>query len=126
MAGLSSWHEQHDAAAEALGEVVALPAHAALEAYSVLTRLPAGLAVPPPEAARVLGERFAAPPLGLGDADRRSLLGTLAAAGISGGSSYDALVALEAAAHGRTLLTLDERALRTYQRLGVAFRVIAG
>jgi hypothetical protein len=32
--------------------------------------------------------------------------------------------ALEAAAHGRTLLTLDERAQSTYQRLGVPFRVI--
>ena len=35
------------------------------------------------------------------------------------GASYDGLVALEAAAHDHTLLTLDERAQQTYGRLGV-------
>ncbi len=48
MAALSAWHESHDAAAEALEAVRVLPAHAMLETYSVLTRLPGGLAVPPP------------------------------------------------------------------------------
>jgi hypothetical protein len=48
----------------------------------------------------------------------------LAGAGVFGGAGYDGLVALEAAAHGRTLLTLDERAQSTYRRLGVPFRVI--
>jgi hypothetical protein len=33
-------------------------------------------------------------------------------------------MALEAQAHGRMLLTLDDRAQATYQRLGVAFSVI--
>ena len=45
MAALSAWHEHHATAAEALEGVAALPAHVRLEAYSVLTRLPAGLAV---------------------------------------------------------------------------------
>ncbi len=48
----------------------------------------------------------------------------LAAAGVFGGASYDGLVALEADAHGHTLLTLDQRAQAAYQRLGVPFRVI--
>jgi hypothetical protein len=52
------------------------------------------------------------------------VLGRFAGAGVFGGASYDGLVALEAAAHGRTLLTLDERAQVTYQRMGVSFRVI--
>jgi hypothetical protein len=39
-------------------------------------------------------------------------------------SSGDGLVALEAAAHGQTLLTLDERAQATYRRPGIDFRVI--
>jgi len=125
VAALSAWHERHEEAARALHEVVALPAHVALEAYCVLTRLPAGLAVPAATAARVLSERFSDPPLQLADEERRSLLDTLAAAGISGGSGYDALIALEAAAHERTLLTLDERAQRTYRRLGVAFCAVA-
>jgi hypothetical protein len=91
----------------------------------VLTRLPSGLAVPAASAARVLARRFSQRPLRLDDAQRSLVLETLAGAGIFGGASYDGLVALEAKAHGRTLLTLDERAQSTYQRLGVAFSAIA-
>ncbi len=105
--------------------VSALPAHVVLEAYSVLTRLPGGLAVPPASASEVLAERFPARPLTLPVAGRRSLVASLASAGVVGGASYDGLVALEAAAHEQPLLTLDRRAQDTYQRLGVTFRVIA-
>jgi toxin FitB len=101
-----------------------LPGHVAIEAYSVLTRLPGGLAVPAATAATILARRFEDDPLRLTDADRGSLLDTLAVAGVFGGASYDGLVALEASAHERTLLTLDQRARSTYQRLGVPFRVI--
>jgi hypothetical protein len=106
--------------------VNALPAHVVIEAYSVLTRLPSGLAVAPTLAARVLASRFDAPPLRLDDAERDRLLQTLAATGVSGGASYDGLVALEAKAHAHTLLTLDDRAQSTYQRLGADFTVITG
>jgi hypothetical protein len=102
-----------------------LPAHVVLESYSVLTRLPGGLAVPPTTAADVLRERFPAEPLSLPDAERRALVAKLAVAGVLGGATYDGLVALEAAAHEQPLLTLDRRAQDTYQRLGVGFRVIA-
>ena len=112
-------------AAAALEEVDVLPAHVLIEAYSVLTRLPSGLAVAPTLAAEVLAGRFSQSPLRLGDTEREGVLQTLAAAGIFGGASYDALVALEAKAHARTLLTLDERAQSTYRRLGVDFTVIA-
>jgi predicted nucleic acid-binding protein len=124
VAGLSAWHEQHEAAAAALAAVAALPAHVVLEAYSVLTRLPAGLAVPPVVAASVLVRRFVEPPLRVDDAGRHAVVETLAGAGVFGGASYDGVVALEAKAHGRVLLTLDERAQSTYQRLGAAFRPI--
>jgi hypothetical protein len=95
-----------------------------LEVYSVLTRLPGGLAVPATTAAAVLEARFGEPPLRLSARDRRRLLTTLATAGVFGGATYDGLVALEAHAHGSTLLSLDERAQDTYRRLGVSFRVI--
>lgn len=95
-----------------------------VEAYSVLTRLPAGLAVPATAAARVLVSRFHEEPLRLRDANRRGLPEALAAAGVVGGASYDGLVGLEAQAHGRPLLTLDERAQETYRRLGVSFQVL--
>ena len=125
IAALLAWHEQHEQAAAALRPVTALPAHVMTEAYAVLTRLPLGFAVAPRAAARVLTSRFGGAPLCLDDAARRILLGRLADAGVFGGASYDALVAMEAAAHDRTLLTLDERAQATYQRLGIAVRVIA-
>jgi predicted nucleic acid-binding protein len=125
VAALSAWHDEHEAAAAALEDIHDLPAHVMVESYSVLTRLPSGLAVAPGLAAAVLGRRFDEAPLRLGDAQRDGVLQTLADAGIFGGASYDGLVALEAKAHGRTLLTLDERAQSTYRRLGAAFRVIA-
>jgi toxin FitB len=125
IAALATWHEQHDRAAAALESVTALPAHVIVEAYAVLTCLPSGLAVSPTSAATVLEHRFADTPLCLDDAERSALLERLAAAGVFGGATYDGLVALEAEAHGRVLLTLDERAQVTYRRLGVRFDVIA-
>jgi hypothetical protein len=122
IAALAAWHERHEAAAAALHPVTALPAHVALEVYAVLTRLPSGLAVPGAAAAATLARRFGDPPLGLDD--RAALLTRLAGAGIFGGASYDGLVALEAGEHDHTLLTLDERAQQTYQRLGVPFRAL--
>lgn len=120
IAALVAWHERHEAAASALAPVTALPAHVLLEVFSVLTRLPSGLAVPAATAAATITRRFGDPPLRLDD--RGELLVRLADAGVSGGASYDGLVALEAAAHGHVLLTLDERAPQTYRRLGAPFR----
>ena len=124
IAGLSAWHEQHEETARPLARVRALPAHVLVEAYAVLTRLPAGLAVPASAAATVLTRRFDGAPLRLGAEDRRNLVERLADAGVAGGATYDGLVALQAAAHGHTLLTLDERAQATYRRLGIDFKVI--
>ena len=124
VAALSAWHEQHEEAARALADVRALPAHVVVEAYAVLTRLPAGLAVAPNAAAGVLRRRFDERPLRLGAADRVRLVERLAESGVSGGASYDGLVGLEAGAHRQVLLTLDERAVATYRRLGVEFDVI--
>jgi hypothetical protein len=124
VAALSAWHEHHADAAHALREVDGLPAHVLLETYSVLTRLPGGLAVPPAVAARVLGERFGGVPLQLSATDRAGLVERLATAGVAGGSAYDGLIGLEAAAEGAALLTLDRRAQQTYRRLGVPFEQI--
>jgi predicted nucleic acid-binding protein len=122
IAALSSWHEQHEEAARALRTVTSLPAHVTAEAYSVLTRLPSGLAVPAATAASVLSGRFGGRPLRLTASEQPGLLQRLAVAGVYGGATYDGLVALEAAAHELTLITLDKRAMVTYQRLGVPVR----
>ena len=125
IAALAAWHEQHETAARALADVTVLPAHVALEAYSVLTRLPSGLAVPAPAAAVALRRRFGSAPLRLDERGREHLLATLSEAGVHGGASYDGLVALEAASHDRTLLTFDGRAAVTYGRLGIRFELLA-
>lgn len=78
----------------------------------------------PGAAARVLQSRFGESPLALGAGDREQLLERLAGAGVFGGATYDGVVALEAAAHGHTLLTLDERAQATYRRLGIDFALL--
>ena len=126
IAALSAWHEHHDAAAERLQGVLAVPAHVMIEAYSVLTRLPGGLAVPATVASDVLAERFPGELLQLSPRQRAALPVTLARAGVAGGASYDGLVALEAVAHGQELLTLDRRAQDAYRRLGAEYAVIAG
>jgi hypothetical protein len=106
--------------------VVALPAHVLLETYSVLTRLPGGLAVVADTAAAVLAERFPEPPLSLAADERAVLIQRFARTGVQGGASYDGLIALEAAAHDQPLLTIDRRAVETYRRLGTTHQVIAG
>jgi hypothetical protein len=124
VAALTAWHDNHETAARALAHVTALPAHVMVEAYSVLTRLPAGFAVPAAAAAEVLLRRFRDAPLRLPDAERAALPGTLADAGVVGGASYDGLVGLESRANGRVLLSLDRRAQETYRRLGVPFEPV--
>jgi uncharacterized membrane protein len=122
VAALSAWHEAHDRAAAALAGVQRLPAHVVIETFSVLTRLPGGLAVAPDAVATTLAERFPAPALTMDGAARRELPATLARARLSGGASYDALVGLEAGAH--TLLTLDARAQATYAKVGATARAV--
>lgn len=123
IAGVSTWHEAHLIAREALDGVKRLPAHTLAEAYSVLTRLPAGRGVAPDTAAATLA-RFGGPALTLGATERGSLPARLAGAGVYGGATYDALIGLEAAAHGATLLTLDRRASETYARLSIDHRLL--
>jgi hypothetical protein len=125
VAALSAWHDRHDLASSHVSGITALPAQAIVESYSVLTRLPGGVAVPASLAADVLTRRFPDPPLTLPRREQRGLLAMLADAGVSGGASYDGIVAMQAAADGHTLLTLDRRAGETYRRLGIDHRLIA-
>jgi hypothetical protein len=62
--------------------------------------------------------------LALPAAEQRRLPERMETAGIRGGSVYDGLVALTAAAAGVELLSLDSRAAETYTRLGVAHRLL--
>jgi predicted nucleic acid-binding protein len=112
-------HREHAAVVEWWrGREVALSGHALAETYSVLTRLPGDLRVAPVDAARLLGERFAAPFV-LSAETHAGLPDLLARLQIAGGAVYDALVALAALEHGAHLATRDLRARATYEAVGV-------
>ena len=121
VAAVAEWHAAH-AVADAVLASVAI-AHTLVEAYSVLTRIPEPQRVDPATAAAVLRGRFRRA-LTLPPKQFLALPTTLAGLGILGGASYDALIALTAAAHGASLVTLDQRALRTYRLCGVEARLL--
>jgi len=121
---LVSWHVDHDRCRRALSDVVAVAAHAELEAYSVLTRLPPPRRMPARAVAEALAETFPGDRLTLGDRNRAALVGVLAERDIGGGRVYDALIGLTAEEHELQLLTRDRRAMKTYAALEIPHVVI--
>ena len=117
-------HAAHEAADLALSRTSFTIAHAALEAYSVLTRLPPPLRLDGPQASAILDARLPTRWVTLGVEAHRAAGGRLAAAGVSGGATYDGLIALSAAENEIELLSLDRRAVRTYRTLGLRFRLL--
>ena len=117
-------HPRHVAALDAINETVdCVPAHALVECYSVLTRLPG------PD--RLDGRAVAASlnvlelvPLVLPARQHVRTIEVLAAAGIHGGAIYDGLVAATAHHHGCTLISLDQRARATYDVVGVGYAIV--
>jgi len=118
VAASCTWHERHEAARTRIegrldqGDELAVSAHALTETYAVLTRLPAPHRLAPADAWALVKGNFVE--LGtvvtLNDEAYLAVLGRLAAAGIGGGRTYDALIAACAsqAAVG-TLFTLNPR-----------------
>lgn len=126
VAGFGPWHEHHTQARKILAGAPRIPAHAALETYSVLTRLPEPFRAEPQLVADYLHQTF--PDRGhllLDAAEYAALPTRLAALGIGGGAVYDALIGLTAASAGAELVTFDRRALPNYERCGVSTRLIA-
>ena len=120
------WHEAHAAALSAMPRTkTPLLAQVALETYSVLTRLPPPQRVPAMVAGDYLSETFVLPPLVLPSDGYRRLLNFATTGGLTGGAIYDALVGATAHEAGATLLTLDRRAIPTYQLLQVDYRLVA-
>lgn len=119
VAAFASWHEFHVQALRALDREPGLPGQAALEAYSVLTRLPPPHRASPWLVRDFLKANFREPYLVLAPEGLAALISELADAGITGGASYDALIAAVARDANATLLTCDLRARQTYGRLGV-------
>ena len=124
VAGFASWHEGHAAAAAALRRAPKIPAHALIETYSVLTRLPPPHRAQSALVASFLARTFGDATLALPSAEHVRLVELCASLGIAGGSVHDALIAMTVKhARGR-LLTRDRRATMTYERLGMVYEWI--
>lgn len=124
VAALDPVHEAHPACRTALVELrPALAGHAAFETYSVLTRLPPPLRLSADQAVSVLSAAFPGE-CWLDAKGMRDLRERLAVLDIVGGSVYDALVGQASGTNGRTLLTRDRRAERTYRSLGVEYQFV--
>jgi predicted nucleic acid-binding protein len=124
IAALLADHEDHEKAERALRSTDATVAHAAIETYGVLTRLPPPRRVGREQAALLIDARLPADWLTLDGRAQAVMLRRLASEGVSGGASYDGLIALTALEHEAELLTLDRRATRAYVRLGVRFVLV--
>ena len=102
IAAVCTWHERHAAAASeilerlAIGQKMAVAAHALVEAYAVLTRLPPPHRLAPADAYAVLAASFITGRriISLDAAGTTALLRTLAQEGIAGGQAYDAVIAV--------------------------------
>jgi predicted nucleic acid-binding protein len=125
VAAFASWHEHHALARKAMAGRPRLIAHAAVESYSVLTRLPPPHRAQPSIVHTFLTERFVDPYLTLSETGYQELLATVAANQILGGPTYDALIAFTAAEHDATLLSLDRRAVTTYEAIGATVEQLA-
>lgn len=113
VAGLLSWHEFHAPSLRALraaADDLVVPVPALVEAYSVLTRLPAPHRLAPDRALELIAGSFEtrAVAIGLTGTDAWRLLHGLPAAGVAGGRTCDAVILACAIKGGADrLLTLD-------------------
>ena len=124
VAALVSWHERHKPAAAAVETALArksliIPAPALVDAYSILTRLPAQHRLAHADAYHLLRSSFGAARLaGLATRDTWSLLRRWSVAPIGGSDVYDVQVVEAARAAGaKTLLTFRRREI---EKLGVS------
>jgi predicted nucleic acid-binding protein len=124
IAALLADHTAHEAASEALATCTTTIAHVAAETYSVLTRLPPPHSTEAGTAATALAERLPSEHVTLPASHHAGAPERLAAAGVSGGATYDGLIALTALEHDLELLSRDHRAARTYRALGARFQLI--
>lgn len=121
---LLKWHSLYEAAAAMLADVRRIPCHAFVEAYSVLTRLPAQRALTPAQARDALLRAFPDEPLTLSAASHVDVIRRLVEARMGGGQVYDAIVGATAAVANARLITADRRALATYALVGASTRIV--
>ena len=124
VAFVSADHAAHAAPWEALSpRRLGMSGHAWFETFSVLTRLPGASRRPAAAVVELLTVNFPHSRF-LDEESTATLTTSLATAGISGGSVYDALVGAAAAHHRLPLVSRDRRALDTYRAVGVQVELL--
>lgn len=118
IARVCDWHEQHDRTLRSYEHWIQrsaqmiVPAHAILESYAVLTRIPAPHRLPPEIARQTLEENFGRTALitGVRSESIWKTIASLSRLGLGGGRIYEAVIASSAAEGGSTdLLTWNAK-----------------
>lgn len=125
VAAFARWHESHRAAARALVRVDALIEHAAVETFSVLTRLPSPRRASPDLVGHFLKHHFPTAAARLPHPSSAVVIDRARTAGIVGGAVYDLVVGLSAAEAEATVLSLDRRAAATYAAADVRYEFLS-
>ena len=116
--------EFHNAVTARLkGRTRGLSGHAYVEFVSVTTRLPEPFRISPQAALRLIGQHFPQSVF-LPEDQVPVVVEELVRKGIGGGALYDGLVAGAARHHDLTLVTIDFRAQRVYDALGVDYELL--
>ena len=127
IAGFDSTHPSFGPAARTLGEVRrrgALVAHTIAETLSVLSAPGGPYPATADDVLTYLDQFLTRKPVGLTPAQYPPAARELSAGGVTGGAVYDGLIAIAARQAGADLVSLDARAARTYERVGVRFALI--
>jgi predicted nucleic acid-binding protein len=124
IAAFARWHTDHRPAAAALRKVEALVDHVVIETFSVLTRMPPPQRVPADLVSAFLAAHFPVSTPRLQGVPADEVVDTAVRAGITGGAVYDLVVALAARRGGAKLLSLDRRAIPTYEGAGTDYELV--
>ena len=124
VAAFSPWHDAHATAITVMQGLPHTVSHCLLEVYSVLTRMPAPFRASADVAASYVQRQFGDRVLHPGRETLEALPARMATLGVNGGAVYDALIAETARVRAATLLSLDQRAVRTYHLVGADYRLL--
>jgi toxin FitB len=124
VAAFGEWNVLNVEACDILDEGAAIPVHALLETYSVLTGFPPPHRAAPDLVDEWISSRFSEVLPAPSVDDQRALITSLAGAGRIGGSIYDGLIALTVKLGKGVLKTADLRAGDVYDLVGVEWELV--
>lgn len=127
IAGFDSTHPFFARAAAALGAVRRdgrLVAHTISETFAVLSAPASPYPAGPQDVMAYLEPFLGRDPVGIAADRYPAAVSELASLGIVGGAVYDGLIAIAARDNAAELMSLDVRAARTYEQVGVRHQLL--